>query len=267
MQNSTHQLKKGEGLVINSPSAYADTDRDNHSYCCQLGVYFLYCREVRNAYAKQLLKMLGSGKLEEPFTSAPPLGALRPHQIGPLSRDGETEVIIGSSPANTFSQPPKSVSALLSRPSPLMSSHRPGSKVEVHSPLKPTSQEQVSSSGTSKTAARQVRVANNFYLREGITRPSGSLAALVLTSPLHATTAATVRYLDTQSHKRGVSAHQPLKQVEVSPTFAGKGDETASQASKFTEGSSQALPRNSELGGTPPHDFHPSLTSSIKVCD
>lgn len=137
-------------------------------FCCYCIPYY---RRERNAYAKQLLMMLKSGKLKEPFTLSPPLGPLRPRPPGLLHVGGETETLMSSSPPNTFLKSPKSVS---SRPSSLLSTHRPGGGPHQFSPLRPISpQDPVSSSSSAnKTTARQLEEDENlFSLPEEISCP------------------------------------------------------------------------------------------------
>lgn len=126
----------------------------------------LHHRRERNTYAKQLLMMLKSGKLKEPFTLSPPLGPLRPRPPGPPHVGGET--VMSSSPPITFLKPSKSVS---SRPSSLLSVHRPGGDPHQFSPLRPINpQDPVTASSPNKTTALE-EAENLFSLPEEISHP------------------------------------------------------------------------------------------------
>lgn len=139
-----------------------------------------YHRRERNIYAKQLLKMLKSGKLEDPFTLTPPPGPLRTHRPGLLRISGETEAVMSSSPLSTFLKPQKSVPSFVSRPSSLLSTHRPGGDLYQFSPLPraTSSQHPLTTSSVDKTAERQAETAENlFSLPEEISHPLVSTAS------------------------------------------------------------------------------------------
>ena len=103
-----------------------------HPASCHITLVY---REERNAHARQLLEMLKCGKLEEPFTGPPPLGALK---TTPHSYDREGGGVFSSSLRDSFSQPPKSSSPILF--SSLVSSHKVPSTA---SPAKPTNRDWV----------------------------------------------------------------------------------------------------------------------------
>ena len=148
--------------------------------------------------------MLKCGKLEGPFTGPPPLGALK---TAPHSWSREKEVVVSSSPLNTFLQPPKLTSPFLF--SSAVSSHKVPGNVHTTSPIR--QEEVATATDTSNSTARHFGTAANYFSLRGQSAHPVTTPASPLSSLLTATAAQRqhTHHLTTPSHRLTTPSHHP----------------------------------------------------------